>query len=137
MSDFFGKTTDALASSINLRQIRHNVTAANIANAETPGYKAKKVDFEQALSRAIDINGLSKMNADHTDYYAVNGGAISKIRADVYDNPDVNISNDGNTVDLENEVATLNQNTILYKAALQLINKKLGNMRYAVTEGRR
>ena len=47
----------------------------------------------------------------------------------------MNVTNDGNTVDLEKEMAALQENTILYKAALQLMNKKLGAMKYAVTEG--
>jgi flagellar basal-body rod protein FlgB len=59
------------------------------------------------------------------------------VRADVYDNPDINLSNDGNTVDLEKEMANLQENTILYRAALQLINKKLGALRYVSTEGTR
>jgi flagellar basal-body rod protein FlgB len=64
-------------------------------------------------------------------------GSISKAKADIYDNPEVNVTNDQNTVDLEKEMATLQENSILYKAALQLINKKLGSIRYAVTEGGR
>ena len=38
----FDKTTSALQTSLNMRQLRHNLTSSNIANAETPGYKAKK-----------------------------------------------------------------------------------------------
>ena len=53
MSDIFDKTTNALATSLHMRQIRNNVTASNIANAETPGYQAKKMDFEGALQRAF------------------------------------------------------------------------------------
>jgi flagellar basal-body rod protein FlgB len=59
------------------------------------------------------------------------------VGVDVYDNPEINITNDGNTVDLEREMASLAENTILYKAALQLINRKLGALKYAVTEGGR
>lgn len=133
----FDKTTDSLGAAINFRLLRNNVVSSNIANAETPGYKAKKVDFEEALSRAIDLNGLNKMNIDHGDHFPVGGGSISKLRADVYDNPDVNMSNDGNTVDLEREMSKLAENTILYKAALSLINKKLAALKYAATEGGR
>ncbi len=50
MSGLFDKTTNALATSLAMRQLRHNVTSSNIANAETPGYHAKKMDFEGALS---------------------------------------------------------------------------------------
>lgn len=136
-NSIFDKTTDALGSSIDFRSLRQNVTAANIANAETPGYKAKVVDFEDALARAIDLEGWTKDVTTDKDHFLIGPGAISKARADVYDNPDVNVSNDGNTVDMEREMAALQENSILYKAALNLINKKLGAIRYAVTEGGR
>lgn len=122
MSKIFDKTTDALAASLNFRSLRHNVTSSNIANAETPGYHAKVVDFEQALARAIDLEGMS-------------AGSISRSRVDVYDNPEAAVTNDGNTVDLEQEMARLQENTILYKTALQLMNKKIGALKYAISEG--
>ena len=137
MSKIFDKTTDALGASINFRALRQNVVSSNIANAETPGYKAKKLDFEEALARAVDLNGLNKVHTDHPDHVAVGGGSVRGVRADVYDNPDVNTSNDGNTVDLEREMAKLSENTILYKAAIQLINKKLAALKYAASEGGR
>jgi flagellar basal-body rod protein FlgB len=137
MSKIFDKTTDALGAAMNFRLLRHNVTASNLANAETPGYKAKMVEFEDALARAIDLEGINRVQKPDPDHIAMGTGAISRARADVYDNPEVNVTNDQNTVDLEREMATLQENSILYKAALQLINKKLGAIRYAVTEGGR
>jgi flagellar basal-body rod protein FlgB len=137
MKQIFDKTTDALAASLNFRSLRQNVTASNLANAETPGYKAKVVEFEDALARAIDLEGINKENAADPDHLAMGTGAISHARADIYDNPEVNVTNDQNTVDLEKEMATLQENSILYKAALQLINKKLGALRYAATDGGR
>ncbi|MBT4763311.1 MAG: flagellar basal body rod protein FlgB [Bdellovibrionaceae bacterium] len=137
MNRLFDKTTEGLAASINFRLMRNNITAANIANAETPNYKAKKVDFEKALSRALDIEGLSQASTSHADHQAVGADGVSGVRVDVYDNPEGNLSNDKNTVDLEKEMAKLAENTILYKAALQLINKKLGALKYAATNGGR
>ena len=135
MSGLFDKTTDALGTAANMRLLRNSVTSANIANAETPGYKAQKLDFEDALSAAIDREGASKLNGDHPEHFVVGQGSVSRLKADVYDNPDVNTTNDKNTVDLEKEMATLAENTILYKAAIQMINKKLAGLRYAITEG--
>ena len=57
------------------------------------------------------------------------------MRPDIYDNPEGAMSNDGNTVDLEREMSNLAENTLIHKAALQLINKKLAQLKYA-TEGR-
>lgn len=135
MSDLFGKTTNALGAAINFRSLKQDVTASNIANAETPGYKAKKIDFEQALSRAVDISGLGKMSVDHPDHFATGGSTVLGVKADVYENPDITVTNDGNTVDLEREMAALAENTIMYKAAIALINKKLAGLAYAATEG--
>ncbi|MEQ1664673.1 MAG: flagellar basal body rod protein FlgB [Bdellovibrionales bacterium] len=135
MGDLFDKTTNALGASINFRQLKQNIISTNVANAETPGYKAKKVDFEDALSRAVDINGLGQMSVDEPDQFAVNGSSIDHIRADVYENPDVTVTNDGNTVDMEREMAELKENSIVYNAAIQLINKKLANLAYAASDG--
>jgi flagellar basal-body rod protein FlgB len=134
----FDTTTSALNAAINLRQLRHDVTATNIANAETPGYKAKVVEFEDALQRAVEMESLrGSASADPNDFAIGGAGSVSRARADVYDNPDGNVANDKNSVDLESEMATMTENTVMYKAALQLINKKLGALRYAATEGGR
>ncbi|MEK6774421.1 MAG: flagellar basal body rod protein FlgB [Bdellovibrionota bacterium] len=131
----FDKTTTALQTSLAMRQIRHNVTSSNIANAETPGYHAQKIDFEEALGRSLDIDGLRGMSTSNENHYAV-GGHSSKVRPDIYENPEGSVNNDGNTVDLEREMSALSENAILYKAALQLINKKMAALKYAASEGR-
>ena len=136
MSAIYDKTADALAASINFRLLRNDVTSANIANAETPGYKAKKVDFEQALARAVDLHGINNMDSNDPDHLLIGSGGMASVRADVYENPEGNLANDGNTVDLEKEMSNLAENTILYKAALRLMSKKLGQLKYAITEGR-
>lgn len=136
MSQLFDKTTSALGTALNMRLMKQNVISSNIANAETPGYHAKKMDFENALARALDIDGLRGMSTSSGEHFAVGGGSVSKIRADIYENPEGAVDNDGNTVDMEKEMATLAENSIMYKAALQLINKKLASIRYSITESR-
>lgn len=133
-SNLFDKTTDALATSLAMRQLRQGVTQSNIANANTPGYHAKKVDFEDALSKALDMDGTNKLNTSHGDHYTVGGGTA--VDPGVYENPDVEVNNDGNTVDLEKEMSALAENSVLYKTALQLINKKMAAMKYAISETR-
>jgi len=133
----FDKTTGALDTSLNMRLLKQDVLSANIANAETPNYKAQRVDFEDQLSRALDIDGMRHMDSTHPDHFPNAKGGVDHIKADIYDEPDVVVNNDGNTVDMEKEMARLTENTILYKAAVELINKKLGAMKYAVMDGGR
>ncbi len=136
MSQLFDKTTSALGTALNMRLMKQNMISSNIANAETPGYHAKKMDFEDALARALDIDGLRGMSTSSGEHFSVGGGSMAGLRPDMYENPDGAVNNDGNTVDLEKEIAARAENSIMYKAALQLINKKLAAIKYAVTEGR-
>lgn len=136
MADLFDKTLRSLGATTNLRQTRHNVISSNIANAETPGYQAKKLDFEDALSRALDFEDAAP-GASEPGHFATGPGAISRVKADIYENPDVSVNNDGNSVDLEREMSSLAENSIMYKAAIQLINKKMAQLKYAATDGGR
>lgn len=137
MSGLLDKTTQSLAASAGFRQMRGSVISSNIANAETPGYSAKKMDFEDALSRALDLEGYNKIGTSDPQHFATGPNTIGRVRADVYENPDVEKSNDGNTVDLEKEMAALVENGVMYKAVIQLINKKLASLKYAASDGGR
>jgi flagellar basal-body rod protein FlgB len=137
MADIFDKTTRGLAASLNMRQLRHNVISSNVANAETPNYHAKKLDFEEALGRALDVDRLRGVSVTHDRHFPISGSGISGVRPDIYENPEGAINNDGNTVDLEREMTSLSENSLLYKSALQLINKKMAALKYAATEGGR
>jgi flagellar basal-body rod protein FlgB len=132
----FDKTTDALGASLNFRLERQNLIGANIANAETPGYRAQKLDFEDALARALELDHAGALAAPR-EGQAIGSGNIDRVQADIYDNPDIPVNNDKNTVDLEKEMSNLAENSILYKTATELIRKKLGALRYAVTDGGR
>lgn len=136
MSQLFDKTTRALGKSLDMRLLRQNLINANISNAETPGYAAKKLDFEDSLARALELEE-SVVGPNALNSGAGGGSLVDRVRADIYDNPDINHSNDKNTVDLEKEMVGLAENTVMYKAAVEMIKKKLGTMKYAVTEGGR
>lgn len=136
MSDLFDKTTKGLATSINMRQLRHNLISSNVANAETPGFHAKKLDFEDSLRRALDTDQLRGVSVTHPEHFPIAPAGMQGVRPDIYDNPEAAINNDGNTVDLEKEMSGLAENSIMYRAALELINKKIAALKYAASEGR-
>jgi flagellar basal-body rod protein FlgB len=74
MADLFDKTTRALGASVNFRQVRNNVITSNIANAETPGFQAKKMDFEDALTRALNLEGTGELEGTKPEHYATGPG---------------------------------------------------------------
>lgn len=127
-----GKTLQALAASLNLRQIRHEVLTSNIANADTPGYKAKRVDFESALQRALDVDGNLEMLTSDEKHFDVGNGGFDNLQPEIYEDPNGIVSEDGNTVDRDAEMAKMAENKILYDASVKLLNKKLGMLKYTI-----
>lgn len=127
------KTVQALASALNFRQMRQEVISSNIANADTPGYKAKRIDFEAALARALDVDGSLSMKTNDQGHYDVGNGGFDNLEPEIYEDPNGVVSEDGNTVDRDKEMALMAENKIMYDAAIQLLNKKIGLMKYAIT----
>lgn len=130
------KTIKALAASLNFRQMRQEVISSNIANADTPGYKAKRVDFEGALARALDVDDQMQMKSDDDKHFDVGNGGFDNLEPEIYEDSNGVVSEDGNTVDREQELAKMAENRILYDAAVQLLSKKIGLMKYAIQNDR-
>jgi flagellar basal-body rod protein FlgB len=126
------KTLKALAAAVKFREMRQEIISSNIANSETPGFKAKRLDFEEALARALDVDGNMGMNAEDPEHFDVGSGGFNNLEPDLYDDPNGIVSEDGNTVDRDAEMAKMAENKIMYDALVQLINKKMGLMKYAV-----
>ena len=114
----FDKTYEALARSLDLRTEAQTIISSNIANADTPGYQAQEVDFEKALSKAID-----------------SGGDISRVKAEIYNQTNNVVREDGNTVDRDAEMVKLAENQILFSTAADLVKKKLALLRYSISDG--
>ena len=129
------KTLQALTASLKFRQLRQELHASNIANAETPGYKTKKLDFEDALARALDVDGQLAMKSSDSRHFNVGGGSFNNLQPEVYEDSNGIVSPDGNNVDRDQELAEMAENKIMYDATVQLINKKLGLLKYAVGSG--
>ena len=81
---------------------------------------------------------MKKMRvSDPRHYMNAHTEADGSILPDVYVRPTESVGQDGNTVDIDQEMAKLAQNQILYRATVELMNKKLGTLRYAISTGGR
>ena len=130
------KTNQALAASLKYRQMRQELIASNIANAETPGYKAKQLDFEDALARALDTDEQQTLKTTDSRHFNVGGGGFNNLKPEIYEESNGIVSPDGNTVDRDAEMAEMAENKIMYDASVQLLNKKLALMKYVVGSDR-
>jgi flagellar basal-body rod protein FlgB len=130
--DVNDKTLKALATALNFREMRQELISSNVANANTPGFKAKKMDFEEALARALDVDGQMQMGVTDGRHHIVGNGGFNNLEPEIYDNPNGVVSENSNTVDVEAEMAQMAENKLMYDALVQLINKKMGIMKYAI-----
>ena len=115
----FDPTTRGLAAALTLREQRHEVLAGNLANVETPGYRAKDLDFRGALQEAFAATD-PEVGAPHV---AATEDADGLPRAD------------GNTVDLDIQMAKLAENGTSYVALAKVLSHRVALLRQAI-EGR-
>ncbi len=134
--DVNDKTLQALAAATKFREMRQEVISSNVANKDVPGYKAKRIDFENALARALDVDGNLTMKVEDGKHFDVGNGGFNNLEPEVYEDPNGVVSENGNTVDVQEEMAMMAENKIMYDALVQLMNKKLGLMKYTINSER-
>lgn len=113
---------------LSARTARSEILATNIANADTPHYKARDLDFSQALKNA-DRGGFSM---HRTSDRHLTGRSTTPLMAALQYRIPVQPSIDGNTVELDNEVAQFSNNAIYMQADLNFLNGKMRSMQTAI-----
>ncbi len=129
----FDSTIQGLDNSMDLRLMNQNVISSNIANADTPGYKSKKVEFEGALRQALAVDGNLPLEGNSPEHIVIQGNG--PVTAAVADDTNGVESLDGNTVNRSEEMAKMVENQLLYDAAAEMLKKKLGMLKYSISEG--
>jgi flagellar basal-body rod protein FlgB len=130
LDSYLGVHADAL----KLQSQRMEVLANNLANVDTPNYKARDIDFKAALAQAGSPGAglpLTTTSAGHLGGPSSNGG-VDSTGALKYRVP-LAPSLDGNTVDAQLEQAAFADNTVRYQATLSFISSRLKNLMTAIT----
>jgi flagellar basal-body rod protein FlgB len=111
-----GRMAPLVGALLDAATLRHRVVAENLANSETPGYRARGVRFDQALERAVAGGDVDAAEGAHAELFDRGG----------------RVKSDGNDVDLEVEVGEMNRNALAYQTLLQVASGKQRLMRAAV-----
>ena len=133
-----GKLDDFLRfhqTALSLRSERQQVLASNIANADTPNYKARDVDFASALQSALGRapqaaagHGLAMNSPEHLPGKESNSMSASPLLYRTVSQGSV----DGNTVDMDAELNRFTDNAVRYEASLTMINAQIKNLLAAI-----
>lgn len=138
MDRLFDKHFTLLHKSLDFRFLRQNMLAANIANAETPGYKAKDLIFERALGKAMHAHEPGPLRVtDPRHFDGRDAKPLELVTPTTIRSGNPVGSLDGNSVDLEREMAKLGENQVVYQVMSQIISSRLRSLRHVITEGER
>ena len=122
-----------MKKSLNFMSTRQSMISSNISNVDTPGFKASDIDFQAQLRAAIGSKGSLNMRTTSEKHIGPSDSNIMDLAADPFEEDSAAKSN-GNTVDIDNEMAKMAENQILYNATVQLMMKRGSTVRSAVTE---
>ena len=114
------------ADALNLRSKRNEILASNIVNSATPNFKARDIDFNQALQARMDVGPVNVSNERHFKFYTGSGDEAAQFRQSI--NPSV----DGNTVELHVEQMQFSENVMRYQTSLEFLNREFSGLMSAI-----
>jgi flagellar basal-body rod protein FlgB len=117
-----------IKNGLDASSMRQKVISSNIANVNTTGYKADKVEFETELNKALGNGGL-KMSSTGGNH--LGGTAAASVSPEVV-RTEGSMNENGNNVDIDNEMVDLAANEIYYSALVEQMNIKLSSMSYVI-----
>jgi flagellar basal-body rod protein FlgB len=124
MAISFDKAFGIHQYTLSVRAKRAEVLSSNIANADTPGFKARDIDFSQALQSAQSQKGFGLATTSER-HIALQMDAPGTTQ---YRNPLQPDTGDGNTVDVQQERSEFLRNSLEYQASLEFMNGKISGL---------
>ena len=132
MLDKIAKHFELQQKSLDLRARRNEVIASNIANADTPNYKAVDFDFASALKAEL-AGTQSSLGMNRTDGRHLSGKQTSgSDGVEVQYRQAVQPSIDGNTVDMDQARSAFMDNSIHYQSTLTFLNRRISGLSDAI-----
>lgn len=124
MAISFDKAFGIHQYTLSVRSKRAEVLSSNIANADTPGFKARDINFSQALEEAQQQQGFGLATTSEK-HFALKMDAPGVTQ---YRNPLQPDTGDGNTVDVQQERSEFLRNSLEYQTSLEFMNSKISGL---------
>ena len=131
----FDKTISLLERSLDLRSLNQRVLGSNIANLDTPNYKAMELVVAEEMNREKKSNSGISFVRTHFNHLPIINKSMHNVKLKAAKAPDFSLRGDGNTVDIDRTMGKLAKNTLLYNAATQLISNKFRGLKNAIKGG--
>jgi flagellar basal-body rod protein FlgB len=132
MIDRLDNELSTIRTAMNLRAYRQEVLASNIANADTPHYKARELDFASALSSAMAGKADGGLQMQQTSGRHLRGEVTAPFASDLKYRAEYQGAVDGNTVNLDVERAAFAENSLQFEAMITTLRSRFGDLRMAM-----
>jgi flagellar basal-body rod protein FlgB len=133
MLDNLFSSVDLLEKGSSASWLRNEVISNNIANVDTPGYKASEVKFEDLMAAAAGTEGSGlKMAVTNAKHISAQSGDLSDVEAQVVTDRSTSERLDGNNVDVEHEMSELAKNSIEYYTLMSKVNSEFRKLDSAI-----
>jgi flagellar basal-body rod protein FlgB len=129
-------TMEVVRAALDGLAVRQQVTSHNMANAETPGFRASAVSFEQELQQALRPSRELHLVRTHAAHLTTNGQVGANLAPRVEQIANTGGRNDQNNVDVDREMIVLADTAIHYQALTRLLTRRFGMLRATIAEGR-
>ncbi|MCL4533635.1 MAG: flagellar basal body rod protein FlgB [Bacteroidetes bacterium] len=138
---FLGGTTDSvIGAALNGLSLRQRLISNNLANIDTPQFKASEVQFEDQLQDAID-RGRQRSPVTLVSYnprhLPLEPARVEDVKPEIEQDEETAVRADGNNVDIDKQMVLLSETALTYNALVQLTAARLSLAKYLVNDGRR
>jgi len=137
-NSLFEGRINAMGGTLGLRLARHDITSTNLANMDTPGFRAKHLRFEEVLARHLprtpgelearqtDVRHIPTKNPARAFETAAHAVKMSPYGWDEYDD---------DVLDIDKEMTLLTKNQIIYNTTVQMLAKSFEGLKFAISGG--
>ena len=133
MLNRLNSSLDFQGQALSLRAERQRLIASNIANADTPGYVARDINFAQALMEATgSATSTRALRTTQAEHFAGSSGTSARSEAGLLYATPSQTNLDRNTVDMDRERANFADNSVKFEATLRFINSSARTMLDAI-----
>ncbi len=131
----FGNTMAMLERSLDLRSRNQKLIVSNLANLDTPNYKAFKMLVDEQMGRDSGGESPVAISTTRKGHIAPGRTRAETTKVERVEHNPHSIRGDGNTVELEQEMSNLAENTLLYNTATRLVANKFNLLKSVIKGG--
>ena len=122
---------------LDLRSMKHHSIVSNIANMDTPHFKAFDFAIEEELAKATRSEGNFELKRTHSGHLFARGVGLKNVTPRLANSSQSMNRADGNSVDIDKEMAKMAENSLMYNASAQILSKKFQGLKNVIEGGKK